>query len=377
MVAASEASVPVIPVVPGLPVAGGITSTNISTMELEGQQAPMMATTRRAWSSSLCDCFSDCCSCWMGLCCFPIVVGQLWVAVMSHVLLFKSRKITCVTIAMLSFLFFGAAMSVQFLVPPWNVRDTVEAVFVASTPPNFQQFYACKRKADQFTLHVKVRDGDFPGQAFRVQESECSTCGWHHVVIPAGVPPGMYFVVYTNGTDHEYAKHAFDLCAEELVASGSGLFVRPLRTFVTCLNGVRLNKAAHVSIDLQALSASRHACGEAFDREEEQILLAESASQGASGRSRTWRRRLFWLKVIPPQGWVIILLVLSILPLCFIRRLIRERDHIRGDCCENPGEDFFCAFCCTYCVACQLMRHENMTGGKYNFCSSTGGSHEV
>ena len=56
---------------------------------------------------------------------------------------------------------------------------------------------------------------------------------------------------------------------------------------------------------------------------------------------------------------------------CTIRRKIRQRDEIEGECGGCCG-DFCCSLWCMPCTLCQLMRHEQMSYGKYNLCASDG-----
>lgn len=57
---------------------------------------------------------------------------------------------------------------------------------------------------------------------------------------------------------------------------------------------------------------------------------------------------------------------------CFVRREVRRRDRIpAGECAV--AEDAFLSLCCNPCALCQLLRQEQLIGGAYEFCSTTGG----
>ena len=54
------------------------------------------------------------------------------------------------------------------------------------------------------------------------------------------------------------------------------------------------------------------------------------------------------------------------------RPQVRRRDRIpAGECAV--AEDAFLSLCCNPCALCQLLRQEQLIGGAYEFCSTTGG----
>jgi len=65
-----------------------------------------------------------------------------------------------------------------------------------------------------------------------------------------------------------------------------------------------------------------------------------------------------------------LVMLVGLIMLVIVRKTIRKRDSIPADqvCCE----DMCCALWCGSCTIMQLMRHERMSGGRYNLFSPTG-----
>lgn len=81
---AQAVATPVVAQAVAVPVqAQPIAAQPVAMVAQQPMQMQMPAGTMNQWSSGMCECCSDCCTCWAGMCCSCIAVPQMWARVLD------------------------------------------------------------------------------------------------------------------------------------------------------------------------------------------------------------------------------------------------------------------------------------------------------
>ena len=163
--------------------------TDTDTLPMTSRAATSDSFTTNQWSSHVCACGEDCCSCWSVACCWPIVFAQLWTAVAKRM---NDKRCCCVTITVVIFLVYGLFLSAPFVSPnlsaPAELREEmINAIKQEDGVTPLQKFAMCRVAATN-AVQIASCGGNFTEslpEHLQPAGQDYVACVEHLVALPA------------------------------------------------------------------------------------------------------------------------------------------------------------------------------------------------
>ena len=163
--------------------------TDTDTLPMTSRAATSDSFTTNQWSSHVCACGEDCCSCWSVVCCWPVVFAQLWTAVAKRM---NDKRCRCVTITVVIFLVYGLFLSAPFVSPNLSAsaelrEQMINAIKQEDGVTPLQKFAMCRVAATN-AVQIASCGGNFTEslpEHLQPAGQDYVACVEHLVALPA------------------------------------------------------------------------------------------------------------------------------------------------------------------------------------------------